>query len=99
MKHLQITKGQWKVDNDTIVSETNFEETPDGGNIICISPEGFEDSLKRWEANAKLIAAAPELLESLEILCNILQDNPKFTEGSFKNEYDFAMKTIKKATE
>lgn len=38
------------------------------GDIICLSPilEGYEVSAENWEANALLIAAAPELLEALE---------------------------------
>lgn len=36
------------------------------GDIICLSPilEGYEVSAENWEANARLIAAAPELLEA-----------------------------------
>lgn len=57
------TPGPWYA-TDTDVCAT---ETPaDGGDIICEAPEAFEESMKRWNANAGLIAAAPDLLEALQ---------------------------------
>lgn len=36
-----------------------------GANVICEAPIHYSESVKRWEANAALIAAAPDLLEAL----------------------------------
>ena len=55
------TPGPWKLDDDDAV----IGITDDGGNIVCLGPEGWEKSMARWEANARLIAAAPEMHELL----------------------------------
>lgn len=49
--------------DDCIHSES---KSAGAGDIICLSPErdGYEESAKRWDENARLIAAAPELLEA-----------------------------------
>src|SRR5574343_1614379 len=65
MENLKHTKGEWEIDPDDNYSITAKQAPDDGGDIICMAPLEWEDSMKRWEANAKLIAAAPELLEAL----------------------------------
>lgn len=38
----------------------------DDGNVICLPPSArMEASLSRWDANARLIAAAPDLLAAV----------------------------------
>lgn len=69
------TPGYWKVIAGNIGVESIICPD-DGGNVICIEPEGLTASLTRWPANAQLIAAAPELLEALEHVARYFQDFP-----------------------
>ncbi len=57
----------------------------------------FATSLKEREANAKLISAAPELLNSLTELLNLLEENEP--QWYLRGHYNRAIKAIKKATE
>ena len=60
--------GPWRVE-ESIGGEgwISSDDPGDGGDIVCNSPYTDEEkSLKRWEANARLIAAAPDLLEALQ---------------------------------
>ena len=67
------TKGEWKLHKDVHHSWIYTEQTPeDGGDVICEAPTDADASLKRWEANAKLIAAAPEMLDALNKLAAYL---------------------------
>jgi hypothetical protein len=58
----QHTPGPWKTNGDPYVS------TADGKRSIafCDTRHGHED-----RANARLIAAAPELLEALKVFCSL----------------------------
>ena len=68
------TPGPWIIERDSVVASN----TPDdGGDIICEAPERFENSMRRWQANARLIAAAPELLAEVKELLR----NAKFQDG------------------
>lgn len=58
MKH---TPAPWIKSGNSLIT---LDETI-SGNIICDAPEYASDSMGYWEANAKLISAAPELLEAL----------------------------------
>lgn len=55
--------GSWYVSDD-VVATTGEQEI--GGDIVCVAPTYYRDSMKKWQANASLIAAAPDLLEALE---------------------------------
>ena len=85
----KITKGEWK---DIIVSNA------DGWfhRVIAIEGESvcniITRNTQRAQANAKLIAAAPELLEAL---LNIENDNNSIP----KTIWDLRNSAIKKATE
>ena len=57
------TKGEWYVDKNAMTVTTKGLVD---GDIVCDAPEGFIESMENWKANAKLIAAAPDLLEALE---------------------------------
>lgn len=90
------TNGNWTLVDDKVYMNP-LSDDPCRNLPICTLHSCFGGVA--LQSNGKLIEQAPDMLEALEMLCNILQDNPKFTEGSFKNEYDFAMKIIKKANE
>lgn len=57
----EFTKGEWELDSNAVVSKNS----PDGANIICMAPDKRYVSYEYWEHNAKLIAAAPEMLKLL----------------------------------
>ena len=97
MKH---TQGPWKFD-----ASTRFFEIvgADGRNILSSiyaddrSDDAFNDSTDR--ANAHLIAAAPDMLEELEQLCEALNDSVLSTGSNTMDEeilYNIR-KIIKKA--
>jgi len=69
---MNYTKGEWKY--HTVTGEIQSVLLGDNGFIkICdITPQ---DSLGRMEANAHLIAAAPEMYRALEILMMDLKGN------------------------
>lgn len=60
------TEGEWKIDHDDAAIYSEHDEKLIEGNIICIAPIDWEESMKTWEANAKLISCAPEMLEQLK---------------------------------
>ena len=55
------TPGPWGFEGELVFSDSHLAGR---GNIVCLNPalKGLEHSAKRWEANARLIAAAPDLL-------------------------------------
>jgi hypothetical protein len=61
MSETKHTPGEWHLDDEGDIVTTSDCK----GNIVCHSPANFERSMKFWPANARLIAAAPELLEAL----------------------------------
>jgi len=84
------TKGPWEIrDGTTVVSLSEKQKRWNNyaGNpaIICVLHEEIEDlgpiDLENYQANARLIAAAPELLEALEELCNLVDD---IIQGNYK---------------
>ena len=89
MKH---TKGKWRIKNKINIKTINGK---------CIADIwGFDVTEKEIEANAKLIASAPELLESLIELENIVSLLVDFDGKSvYKDETKKARNTIKKATQ
>lgn len=87
----QHTQGEWEIDGNSIF--------PKGlsSNIAIIQERTNEDETI---ANAKLIAAAPELLEALNNLLNHLSGKPKICGHDYECicPYDLAKNAIKKAT-
>ena len=71
MKH---TPGPWIVDNPMEASEFEHGIFKDNGAIAYIAPvlemNDMGISFEEWDANANLIAAAPDMLEALELLAD-----------------------------
>ncbi len=67
MSNQDRTPGPWVVKDDGIVAAV----TPvDGGDIICEAPEVFEDSMRRWRANAEFIVRAVNAHDALLAACH-----------------------------
>ena len=96
------TKGPWKQGVDHFGKPSNrIEDT--NGNVVAFAdwhPEGISD-WKLTEANARLIAAAPELLEatrkSFDILGNIPEDlsNWNETNSAIQEAHDILEEAIR----
>lgn len=91
MKH---TKGEWKWINQTTQSGDYYKVT---GEAVSVCNITTRDS-KQAEANAKLIAAAPELLEACEQAFNMCDMLRMPTESDLKNMATFLKAAINKAT-
>ena len=93
----KFTKGNWSVSDDT--SECYLVKSDDGGLIAFVYDGDIDDEAIHMdvvEANAKLIAKAPELLEALIALVNgCLSDSESDKVVSLRK----AKQIIKKATE
>lgn len=63
------TPGPWKVDHD--FSSDIYSITPQEELLASVYP--VKRAKGSWQANAKLIAAAPELAEALRALANIIR--------------------------
>lgn len=62
------TPGPWKIVTATVgVNETIFHDPP---QVVCERGSFIADTDRR---NARLIAAAPDLLEALEIIVDVLE--------------------------
>lgn len=88
------TKGEWAFDDNEVYSEST-----DHGAAICTmnttSAHFTEDEMK---ANAKLIAAAPELLDALQELITLYYTPEDGYISPYKEAWEKANAAIKKAT-
>ena len=83
----QHTKGEWKAEGNSLVDANRIVATE--SHVICrITGADFESD-EEMEANAKLIAAAPDLLEALKIFIDSTMPYDK--------KVEVARKAIKKA--
>ncbi|WP_407478448.1 hypothetical protein [Elizabethkingia anophelis] len=96
MSEFKGTKGKWHLDGNKddlfmVASDINNK-----ANVVCQQPDkdACESSLKNWEANAKLISKAPEMLEMLK-RCEV-RIEPKDIHISLLNDL---RQLIKEATE
>jgi len=92
----EFTKGEWSIADDF----SHFETTIMCGDTRIAEVKHFTDfendpSINEGRANAKLIAAAPDLL----LACNELLELLKFHGYTRSTEIYQAQEAIKKATE
>lgn len=89
-----ISKDEWKVNPDNI--EQVLIKSDYGMKTIHL--DGF--TIQEAYANAKLIAAAPDLLEALEkfVATEAYRKLIKQSNGQFDTAYESALTAIKKAT-
>lgn len=78
MSESKHTKGPW-----VMAPQGDAVYAAKGGDIVCLSPahEGWEDSARRWPANAHLIAAAPDMLEALTLVADYLMGDDDVPEN------------------
>lgn len=89
------TKGSWdwywRFDNST--NEADCGVASSGGYSVCRAPRYQEK--KQWEADARLIAAAPDMLEALERL--VRRATRELADPEDVSELHFANSVIAKA--
>ncbi len=94
------TSGKWEVKDGYLKSDCNKYIVPvvDGVDKPCIGTISTYNA--EWEANARLIASAPDLLEALERI-KLLQIRIGIEDGydgKLTDEYQIAKEAILKAT-
>ena len=92
MSEFRGTKGKWEV---VAQNETGALITGMNGNESICTVWG---SVDEFEANAKLIESAPEMLEMLKIMGDALLELMNH-QGGWEDDYENLKQLIKKATE
>lgn len=90
MKH---TQGTWNHSDGSIYSES----TEHGADIATVNTTSAHFTDEEAEANGNLLAAAPELLEALQVIKNVLT-GWDHKDGKYANLIFYAESTINKAT-
>ena len=100
----KFSKGKWIVSDDT--GECYLVKSDDGGLIAFVYDGDIDEEAIHMdvvEANAKLIAAAPELLDRINKIVLSVKAHPYYVNGEDGDEWhdiiDLAEQAIKKATE
>ncbi len=100
-KH-KSTPGPWTIDSDiasTYAPWADIHSENDNTLVACLGTEGI--SRDALAANARLIAAAPDLLESLKLLIDmaeplVLEGEPQFGQEAIRR-FRLAKRAIAKA--
>ena len=74
------TPGPWEVDERILAGQRQPNFRIFAANQVCelTTPEGFYRSPAETEANARLIAAAPEMLELLTLALPYIDESEQF---------------------
>lgn len=73
MSNYKFTPGEWELEtHENFVSKYRIYATSDGANVGWFDPD--EETKEAGEANAKLISAAPDLLEACINLVSQIKD-------------------------
>ena len=86
MKH---TKGKWEIHSKTFTEITVHTKQMDICTVLCI-----DISDEEAEANANLIASAPDLLEACEYAVNYLPDGHRFAKEKLQQAINKAKENI-----
>ena len=97
MKEFKGTKGEWEIDKSSNEECVISIDSGVCGNIICEAPTYWPDSIKNWEANAKLIASAPELLKALSKIADMLDSEEMNVRSQEFKMWEIANEAINKA--
>ena len=102
MKKTKHTPGPWKIGNTSKAWNETFRIIGQGSRQVAqVSTDGARNDSDVNLANARLIAAAPELLEALVDLCENMESMSGLTDLGNHDFYDdtaAARKAIAKAT-
>lgn len=69
MNKFKGTPGPWFIDNGRAIGPKSTEDDQSYGMIIPVGWVEFDPEVEVQIANQRMMAAAPELLEALQIIC------------------------------
>ena len=99
MNEFKGTKGKWKITNNNLSEDGGFVMIGTDKHIWIAETKGCHvgTNNKEAEANAKLIACAPDMLEMLKIMGDALLELMNHQDG-WEDDYENLKQLIKKAT-
>lgn len=100
MKEAKHTPGPWQTDRNNVHSGqiATVHHCLNNDWVEIWSPDAFAETEEMQEANARLIAAAPELLDALEDLVSFMNLAPELANYDIEVELEDARAAIAKAT-
>lgn len=90
MENLKHTKGEWKLQRDNSISVNE--------SVICQIGSANNNDIEK-AANAKLIAAAPDMLKALESMIDYYIRQKELTDIELEDLQNNAINALKKAKE
>lgn len=69
VKEFKGTPGPWFIDNGRAIGPKSTEDDQSYGMIIPVGWVEFDPEVEVQIANQRMMSAAPELLEALQIIC------------------------------
>ena len=69
MNEFKGTPGPWFIDNGRAIGPKSTDDDQSYGMIIPVGWVEFDPEVEIQVANQRIMAAAPELLEALQIIC------------------------------